>query len=51
VAIEGSITYRNGDVEPIGPATLRATPERALRWMSLAMPLVALAMLLSKLVS
>jgi hypothetical protein len=49
VAIEGSITYRDGDVEPIDAATLRSTPERALRWMSLAMPLVALAMLVPKL--
>jgi hypothetical protein len=49
VAIEGSITYRDGGVEPIDAATLRSTPERALRWMSLAIPLVALAMLLSRL--
>jgi hypothetical protein len=49
VAIEGSITYRDGGVEPIDAATLRSTPERALRWMSLAIPLVALAMLLPKL--
>ena len=49
VAIEGSITYRGGDVEPIDAAMLRSTPERALRWMSLAMPLVALATLLPKL--
>ena len=43
--VEGVITSRDGEVEPIGAASLRAAPERALRWMSLAMPLLALAML------
>ena len=40
---------RDGDVEPIDAGTLRSAPERALRWMSLAMPLLALGMLLPKL--
>jgi hypothetical protein len=47
--VEGSITLQNGDVEPIDAATLRSAPERALRWMSLAMPLLALALLLPRL--
>ena len=48
-AVEGTITSRDGGVEPIDAGTLRSTPERALRWMSLAMPLLALAMLLPRL--
>ena len=47
--IEGTITLQDGDVEPIDAATLRSAPERALRWMSLAMPLLALALLLPRL--
>jgi hypothetical protein len=48
-AVEGTITSRDGGVEPIDAATLRSAPELALRWMSLAMPLLALAMLLPRL--
>ena len=47
--VEGTITSRDGDVEPIDAGTLRSAPERALRWMSLAMPLLALGMLLPRL--
>jgi len=50
-AVEGTITSRDGGVEPIDAATLRSAPERALRWMSLAMPLLALAMLVPRLPS
>ena len=46
--VEGTITSRDGDVEPIDAGTLRPL-ERALRWMSLAMPLLALGMLLPRL--
>jgi len=48
-AVEGTITSRDGGVEAIDAGTLRSAPERALRWMSLAMPLLALAMLLPRL--
>ena len=41
--VEGTITSVDGDVELIDAGTLRSAPERALRWMSLAMPLLALA--------
>jgi hypothetical protein len=47
--VEGTITLRDGDAETIDAATLRSTPERALRWMSVAMPLLALGMLLARL--
>ncbi|MGZ6543922.1 MAG: hypothetical protein ACXVEI_01255 [Actinomycetota bacterium] len=47
--VEGTITLQDGDVAPIDAATLRSAPERALRWMSLAMPLLALALLLPRL--
>ena len=47
--VEGTITLRDGDVESIDAATLRSAPERALRWMSLAMPLLALGLLLARL--
>ena len=48
-AVEGTITLRDGDVEIIDASMLRSAPERALRWMSLAMPLVALGLLLARL--
>jgi hypothetical protein len=47
--VEGTITLHDGDVEPIDAATLRSAPERALRWMSLAMPLLALGLLFARL--
>lgn len=47
-AVEGTITLRDGDVETIDAATLRSAPERALRWLSLAMPLLALGLLLAR---
>jgi hypothetical protein len=50
-SVEGTITLQDGDVEPIDAATLRSAPERALRWMSLAMPLLALGLLLPRLPS
>lgn len=48
-AIEGRIVRHDGTTRPIDPATLRAAPERALRWMSVAMPVLALGMLLPRL--
>ena len=48
-AVEGTITLHDGDVEAIDTGTLRSAPERALRWMSLAMPLLALGLLLPRL--
>ncbi len=48
-SVDGSITLHDGAVEAIDAATLRSAPERALRWMSLAMPLLALALLVGRL--
>ena len=50
-SVEGTITLRDGTTEPIDAAGLRDAPEGALRWMSLAMPLVAIALLLARLAS
>jgi hypothetical protein len=46
--VDGRITLRDGTTEPIDPSALRATPERALRLLSLAMPLLAVAMVVAK---
>ncbi|HET9722446.1 MAG TPA: hypothetical protein VFR44_01245 [Actinomycetota bacterium] len=47
--VRGEITYVDGTVEPIDLGTLRTTPERALRWLSLTVPLLAAAMLIARL--
>ena len=48
-SVEGTLTLRDGTQEPIDAAGLRAAPELALRWMSLAMPLLAIVLLLARL--
>ena len=48
-SVEGALTLRDGTREPIDAAELRAAPESALRWMSLAMPLLAIALLVIRL--
>jgi hypothetical protein len=50
-AVQGTITLHDGDVEKIDAGTLRSAPERALRWMSVAMPLLALGLLVPRLPS
>jgi len=47
-AVSGQLTLADGSIEPIDASTLRATPERALRWMSVAVPLFATALLFSR---
>ena len=47
VAIEGRAVYDDGTDEPLDNAWLRGTPERALRLLSLAVPLLAAALLAS----
>jgi hypothetical protein len=47
-SVEGTVTMIDGAVETIDASTLRSAPERALRWMSVAMPLLALGMLLAR---
>ena len=50
VAVEGGVTLDDGSVEPLDAAALRAAPERALRLLSIAVPLVAAALLATHLV-
>jgi len=45
VAIEGRALYDDGTDEPLDNAWLRGTPERALRLLSVAVPVLAAAML------
>jgi hypothetical protein len=47
--VEGTLVTREGERETLDASALRAAPEGALRWMSIAMPLLALALLLSRL--
>lgn len=46
--VEGTLITLDGEREPLDASTLRAAPEGALRWISVAMPLLAAAMLLSR---
>lgn len=48
-SVEGTLVTIEGDREALDAAALRAAPEGALRWLCLAMPLLAAAMLLSRL--
>jgi hypothetical protein len=47
--VSGTLTLRDGTTEPIGADTIRAAPEAALRLLSLAMPLLATALVISRL--
>ena len=47
--VRGEIVLEGGDVEPIDADALRRAPETALRWMSLALPLLAGALLIVRL--
>jgi hypothetical protein len=49
-SIDGELVLDDGTREPIDTATLRAAPEQALRLLSVAVPLIAAAMLLARLV-
>jgi hypothetical protein len=46
--VEGSLRFRDGSIEPIDSATLRATPEDGLRWMSFAVPLLAVGLIVNR---
>jgi hypothetical protein len=48
-SVEGTLVTRDGGREALDASSLRAAPEGALRWLSIAMPLLAAAMLLSRL--
>jgi hypothetical protein len=46
--VEGRVILHDGTIESLDPNALRAPPERALRLLSLAMPLLAVAMVIAK---
>ena len=48
-SVEGTMVTHEGEREALDAAGLRAAPEGALRWLSVAMPLLAAAMLISRL--
>ncbi len=48
-SVRGELVTHGGEREPLDASALRAAPERALRWLSIAMPLVAVALLLARL--
>jgi hypothetical protein len=50
-AVEGTLTMRDGTVEPIDAEIVRAAPEAALKLLSLAMPLLAAGLVLARLAS
>jgi len=50
VTVEGTVALRDGTAESIDAATLRAAPESALRWLSLAIPALATVMVIARLV-
>ena len=47
--VEGTIERRDGTIEPIDASTLRAPAETALRWLSLAVPLLAVGAVVARL--
>jgi hypothetical protein len=47
--VEGTLERTDGTLERLDAATLRAAPESALRWLSLAMPLLAAGAVVAKL--
>lgn len=46
--VEGSIERTDGTVEPIDDTVLRSAPESALRWLSLALPVLAVGVVAAK---
>ena len=48
VGVTGSVAFDDGAREPIDATTLRAAPERALRVLSIAMPLLAVGLVLPR---
>jgi hypothetical protein len=49
VAVEGTITLRDGTTETMGADVIRTAPEAALKLLALAMPLLATALVISRL--
>jgi hypothetical protein len=50
VQVDGAMTMRDGSTVPLDATALRAAPEAALRWLSLAMPILAGGLLVARLV-
>jgi hypothetical protein len=49
VTVEGTMTLRDGTTQPIGAEVIRTAPEAALKLLALAMPLLATALVISRL--
>ena len=47
--VRGELELADGTVEPVDASSLRSAPERALRWLSAAVPLLAAALLAARL--
>jgi hypothetical protein len=47
--VRGEIILADGTTEPLDATSIRAAPEMALRWFSLALPLLAIALLVARL--
>jgi hypothetical protein len=47
-SVEGSIALRDGSTRPLGVDALRAAPEAALKLLSIAMPVLAVALVLAR---
>lgn len=50
-SVDGMLVMNDGEREPLDAAALRSVPEGGLRWLSLAMPLLAAGLLLARLSS
>lgn len=46
--VEGSLRLKDGSTERVDSATLRTTPEDALRWLTLAIPLLAVGLVVNR---
>ena len=46
--VEGSLRLRDGSTQPLDSAALRGAPEAALRWLSLALPVLAVGLLVHR---
>jgi hypothetical protein len=49
--VRGELVLGDGSTEPLDATSIRAAPETALRWFSFAMPLLAAALLVTRLVT
>jgi hypothetical protein len=47
-AVRGALELRDGSREELDAAALRVAPETALRWVSFALPVLAVALVLAR---